>query len=388
MNVTMFPVGDLEIDLPISELNAQQKVTSIKANGLIQPITVWLGGDKPRIIDGFHRLEAYRRIGRTEIPAITQDCTEEAFWDARIQSAKQHHEIERDRLLSWIAECWAASRLCKDNGNGWEAALHNLADTLWDTPSVIPFRIFGALPEELKLWIGSHAKQWGCTQDELIRGVLERFRRSRVRGWEIDAIAKKHDLSFDNRVALNEIDVRTNRRSPGYDVEEVDAFLQTNPLTITVAEFCQYADAARQRKEELEDQRSRNSHAEERGFCNSEVGKQTRIAALRKRLIKMHNQLSNEVYEAELLTSMPDGPELIAEFGKITQEILSTLWIDAQVRKWEIPSVLEELAKLRRELAKEHDLRIRAEAQLLEREKRSAKLQEKLEGVVAWPSGK
>ena len=50
--------------------------------------------------------------------------------------------------------------------------------------------------------------------------------------------------------------------------------------------------------------------------------------------------------------------------------------------------MLEELAKLRRELAKEHDLRIRAEAQLLEREKRSAKLQEKLEGVVAWPSGK
>jgi len=380
MNVTMFPVGDLEIDLPISELNAQQKVTSIKANGLIQPITVWLGGDKPRIIDGFHRLEAYRRIGRTEIPAITQDCTEEAFWDARIQSAKQHHEIERDRLLSWIAECWAASRLCAKMGEEWGGILGSLATELWEKTQ--GHNSGWELPKELDGWIITHAKKWGCSPNELLEGILGVFRRTNMFAHNLDVIAKKHGLSLPDRIALDEISLDGR----AFGCNHVDAFLQTKPDVISADAFLAHIVAAR-------DDEARKKHDEcIRIDKTSSAEWETRgdEKYIRKALLSWHRRIDSLVMgeNAAVLQSMHDGPELIAEFGVFSRDTINKLWPSSNTEKWEIPSVLEELAKLRRELAKEHDLRIRAEAQLLEREKRSAKLQEKLEGVVAWPSGK
>ena len=71
MFVDKIDVTKLEIDLPISELEVQQKVESMRTNGLIQPITVWLGSEANgwtmRVIDGFHRLEAARRMGKSQL---------------------------------------------------------------------------------------------------------------------------------------------------------------------------------------------------------------------------------------------------------------------------------------------------------------------------------
>ena len=96
--------NELVIDMPVDEANVTQKMESLQVNGIIQPITIWLQG--MRIIDGFHRTSAAQRLGWVEVPCNVIDCTEDGFWDARIQSAKQHHAISNERLATWIVESW------------------------------------------------------------------------------------------------------------------------------------------------------------------------------------------------------------------------------------------------------------------------------------------
>lgn len=108
MYTTKVNVNDLVIDMPLDEANVAQKMESLKSGGLVQPVTVWLKDF--RIIDGFHRTEAAKRLGWTEIDCVVKDCDEETFWDARIQSARQHHCITKQRFLSWMIEAWKASK--------------------------------------------------------------------------------------------------------------------------------------------------------------------------------------------------------------------------------------------------------------------------------------
>lgn len=103
----MIDPNELVIDLPVDEANVRVKMESLQTSGLIQPVAVWL--QDRRIIDGFHRTVAAQRLGWKGIPCYVVDCDEGAFWDARIQSARQHHSIEEDRLQTWIRECWSNS---------------------------------------------------------------------------------------------------------------------------------------------------------------------------------------------------------------------------------------------------------------------------------------
>lgn len=103
----MVDPNELVIDMPLDEANVNMKVESMRNNGMIQDVTVWL--QDMRIIDGFHRTEAARRLGWKSMRCKVVDCSETAFWDARIQSARQHHKIEGERLQVWIRECWRNS---------------------------------------------------------------------------------------------------------------------------------------------------------------------------------------------------------------------------------------------------------------------------------------
>ena len=83
-NIMMVNPNEIVIDMPVDEQNVTQKMESMKERGIIQPVTLWLQG--MRVIDGFHRSVAAQRLGWTEIPCYVVDCSEDAFWDARIQS--------------------------------------------------------------------------------------------------------------------------------------------------------------------------------------------------------------------------------------------------------------------------------------------------------------
>jgi ParB-like chromosome segregation protein Spo0J len=123
MNSThmMINPNELVIDMPVDEGNVKLEMESLQSSGMVQPVTVWL--QDLRIIDGFHRTEAAKRLGWSEISCNVIDCTEDAFWDARIQSAKQHHAIEAQRLEAWMLESWKAT----------EWAEQDIAPVIWES---------------------------------------------------------------------------------------------------------------------------------------------------------------------------------------------------------------------------------------------------------------
>ena len=110
-NIMMVNPNEIVIDMPVDEQNVTQKMESMKERGIIQPVTLWLQG--MRVIDGFHRTVAAQRLGWDEIPCYVVDCSEDAFWDARIQSARQHHRIENERLNAWMMESWKTTEWYK-----------------------------------------------------------------------------------------------------------------------------------------------------------------------------------------------------------------------------------------------------------------------------------
>ena len=134
--------AEIVIDMPVDEVNINQKMDSMRERGIIQPVTLWLQG--MRVIDGFHRTVAAQRLGWQEIPCYVVDCSEDAFWDARIQSARQHHKIENERLNAWILESWKTTEwytpmniapelleIYGSNGNDERALTLSILDTLW-----------------------------------------------------------------------------------------------------------------------------------------------------------------------------------------------------------------------------------------------------------------
>lgn len=100
--------NELVIDLPVDDAHVQELMNSLQKNGrMVEPVTVWLQG--MRIINGFHRTEAAKRLGWESMPCLIQDLTEDEFWDARIIAAKPHKAVEPARMAAWMLESWRNS---------------------------------------------------------------------------------------------------------------------------------------------------------------------------------------------------------------------------------------------------------------------------------------
>ena len=107
MNAEIMTINpnELVIDLPVDDAHVQELMESLQKNGrMFEPVTVWLQG--MRIVNGFHRTEAAKRLGWESMPCLVQDSTEDEFWDARIIAAKPHKEVEPKRLAAWMLESW------------------------------------------------------------------------------------------------------------------------------------------------------------------------------------------------------------------------------------------------------------------------------------------
>lgn len=395
MFVGKMPIKDLEIDLPVSETNVQQKVESLKANGLIQPVAVWLGPtgkpDKPRIIDGFHRVVAAERLGWTDINCNQIDCSEEGFWDARIQSAKQHHDIETDRLLAWIGECWKSSQL-KDEDD----AIHDLATEVWETG------LFSAegtrkLPIDLEKkgrvhqWIRDHALRWQVPPYSIIRAIMARYGFDGNHDqFNVATQARRAGLSFDEAVTLRKQTEHVSRvlGSPegGSYGTDVGSFLEDSTrLSDDFATHVKMRGLADRLGHDAKNAEQRE-HAERREAQERIRQERETFRRIRDSLVNTYDRLFTILHsDNDVLQQMPDGPEILAEFAVLVRDAIADLWPSSRVERWEVPSVLEENAKLRRALHQEHHLRIQAEAALLQGQERAAKLQEKLTDVIAWP---
>ncbi len=217
-DMMMVNPGEIIIDMPVDEQNVLQKMESMKANGIIQPITLWLHG--MRVIDGFHRVVAAQRLGWTEIPCYVIDCSEDAFWDARIQSARQHHQIADDRLTAWIFESWKLTKWHVSFATGYSRSLLSaptqsaemiqMAEQLWnifrketDGRTGIPTTRKSRKYQELISWLDEKAKMWGATTCDVAARILDKLGIISVDNEYgirfIDSLAKKYDLTFAQR---------------------------------------------------------------------------------------------------------------------------------------------------------------------------------------------
>lgn len=216
---------ELVIDLPLNEKKVVEYMQSLSEHGLVQDVVVWLKDN--RIIDGFHRTEAARRLGWTELHVLVKDISEEAFWNARIISARQHHEIEASRLTVWMSECWKQTKwyvpispdkdglmprvysntsldlrlvemvwtvFCKKMSNQWFPKLETLTDD----------------ERELRDWALVKSQQWGVTIDQLAEmflqaaGIRNSFAgRSSMTG-QYDEWARDYNLSLKQRLRLQD----------------------------------------------------------------------------------------------------------------------------------------------------------------------------------------
>lgn len=181
--------SEIVIDLPVDEQNVSEKMASMKERGVIQPVTIWLTG--MRIIDGFHRTQAAINLGWDKIPCHVVDCDEDSFWDARIQSAKQHHKIEGKRLSAWLFEAWSKSTVALTFSPSVELArlypqvearYLALFEAVWDLRNDTLGRWrFGInkdrespspVAEAILAWLDEKSSKWGIARFELGKRIL------------------------------------------------------------------------------------------------------------------------------------------------------------------------------------------------------------------------
>lgn len=76
--------GRLKIDWAIV-----QEYSELMQNGVaFPPVRVWFDGNDYRLVDGFHRLAAARKIGASDIPAdVFQGSLDDARWDSHSSNA-------------------------------------------------------------------------------------------------------------------------------------------------------------------------------------------------------------------------------------------------------------------------------------------------------------
>lgn len=402
------PVAELVIDLPISEKNVEQKIASLEANGLVQPITVWL--QDMRIIDGFHRVEAAKRLDWRTITCNVIDCDEEAFWDARIMSAKQHQDIDQERLFTWISNCWQATPWAKtfahskSTGNTTTDALIGLAKAIWDLELRFPQSYRHTflsnwkrkrLGRELQLsdeqwhilqWIGEKIVKWGISYWDFEIVIFEHFGDTPdgKKAIMLDEIAKKRQMPLADRLILSK-ELAGSRLGP-----------IGNPARATQEKLIE--DWLNEIPEGEMPQESLASYVAQIYEENAERAKRERIKreeeaeaerkspfVIRRILLSYADRLSSYTNNHKTaLGTVPEGYEILMGIAEWCIQTCTEIWPDLNHIEAEANPLAVENLRLRKQLAEEHDARIRAEADLLEKKERAAKLAERLPEVMAW----
>lgn len=392
-------VNELVADMPVSNPEVERKMLSLETSGLVQPLTVWAEG--MRLIDGFHRLEAAKRLGWKTITCSVSECDEEAFWDARIQSARQHSGVERDRLLIWIAECWRASVWATKNN---EPILMQIARMLYrlrkkrDIDFILTNRFTTALTENERAileWFTTKAQKWDMEWPDLFDEIANRLRgvhRELGERFLAEKLARENELPLEQQLVIENAlrDTGFGRRRGRHRIAEDDVAtwvqdaIETKPLREYITEKNLEREKVR-RSEEAQKAKERNAF-----LLTAEGQRQTREAVLTHLRGHWAQARHYLLYRHELLQSMADGPAIIGAEMLALQQVLIELWPGTD-QPGACPVVVAENVRLRRDLAEEHEKRIAAELDLIDRadlEKRQAKIAEKLPEVMLWHSGR
>lgn len=329
------PVGDIVVDMPISEALVRSKMKMLAEDGLVQPLTIWEQG--MRVIDGFHRLEAAKRLGWSTIRCHLVDVSEEKFWSARIDSAKQHAEIEKPRLLAWIRECWKSSPV---------SGAEEMAETLWRLrkrmpsdicfypgPLVYPKFHLASDDEEVLQWFNAKAERWQMTAFDVFDAVISEFGGTGARNPDADTIndiAIKRNLSIAEAGRLHsEIGPRPigNRRRDAPELA-VERFVDEG---MPSGKFAQFVDAAKDdiHNQEVEAANKERREREAREQCrwDSEKGVLDMCEQVQDSLARRCEALETWISErADVVAATSAGKQIIAEHVKTLSEFSEKAW--------------------------------------------------------------
>jgi hypothetical protein len=271
---------DIVIDMPCSRPRVDELKASIQQVGMIQPITLWLSGQ--RVIDGFHRSIAAQELGLSEVPAVIVDCDEEAFWDARIQSAKQHAEIADERLAEWLFQSWRVSDFgqSKDDEELFRYVYDNRLDGYIHLGRTCegPYMQTGfgekRIDNDFTVWFKNKCQNWGRPWPDVaklfmlkagvIGGVYGRF----------DPREKDANFSFDE--ARTAAAAFYMMREADFDKDDIHSFLESGkPPQAEEARKHVNRRKAERRDKELAECRDRNllERAQREQFYATEQGK-------------------------------------------------------------------------------------------------------------------
>jgi ParB family chromosome partitioning protein len=112
LDIDRLTPNDHQPRLNMDDARLEELATSIKANGIIQPIVVRRVGDGYRIIAGERRWRAARRAGLARVPVVVKDVSGEAA-DQRVLQMALVENIQRDDLNP-IDEAKAYRRLADE----------------------------------------------------------------------------------------------------------------------------------------------------------------------------------------------------------------------------------------------------------------------------------
>jgi hypothetical protein len=360
MNIVQIPVKDLTIDLPVSDANVAQKKASLAQNGMVQPVTVWANGQ--RIIDGFHRVVAAGLLGWETVPCVVRDCDEEAFWDARIQSARQHADITEERLQEWIVECWKSSKWGQSGPYSYKgkwkdelapvfmAAFDSLGESV--DGGAHPSLMQTPKQKEIHQWLSEKAKQWNLSFAELLNAIASKWVDSRNTATASMGEALKTVRRAgvkDYTAALQAADVIDKARPGQIGLHAVSAWAKHGDKK---------ADTLIEEARRLRERRREVKQILEPGAIADKV---------RRGLMRHYDELSDFVTtNAKWLKQMPDGPELLIGQAEWAIQTLTELWPGAEKKAPQVPEIIAENKRLRQELAQAREALAIAERRLAE----------------------
>jgi len=410
MEIVQIQVKDLVIDLPVSDTNVAQKKASLGGVGMVQPITVWKNGDQYRIIDGFHRVAAAGLLGWDTVPSVVRDCSEEAFWDARIQSAKQHSDISEERLRAWIGECWRASKWgvprFPAHKPGTESVLQALCESglyknaLWLSNGNEP-----QTPEQRSLdaWLQLRAAGWGVSKFHILDCIIKEF----LTPYEIRYLARGLNLAAradirDAAEVLEVIRAHDDGTRQGRDIRQDDVNAWRDQPPESRPSLVTFIDERLEEKARASEERrklayatevARRKAAEEECRQRVEAYRQTpeyraqKQQEVRRLLMARYDALDAFIDEnASTLAEMPDGPDLLAAQAEWALQKIAEMWPGAERDDVRVPAILSENVRLRAELAKEHDARLKAEGAMASMAGSTERITQRRPDVMAWSS--
>lgn len=369
----MVDPNELVVDMPVDDSHIQELMDSLRKTGrMIEPVSVWLQG--MRIINGFHRIEAAKRLGWTTLPALIQDCTEDEFWDARIIAAKPHYRIESARLAQWMMQSWMQTKW-HTGGELYQSMLVQVWEVIAKPNATYPKREVKGESVEVLAWFEDKALRWGISVGE-IADKLQGIPRHRTE------LAVELDLSLEQALMLEKTPQRGSHEEVRKWIErEVLASESPSPFRVWLAS----EDEAKRRLLEEKSRERQEQNERQRRFDSTPQGRakleQEERFSNQKHIRDNLNYAKAALEHIHDYMSIDGAPAMLAEFAQFVADFAAEHFPDVQVATPN-PVALEN-SRLRAE-----NSRLKERIASLERALGSKQAAgEMLSNAMAWSSG-